>query len=72
MNFIRYMLSDTWFENNLWANSAWAQRLTERCTRGIARAATIHDTYLSTRDPFITLKVAAGLWAMAWLSATMR
>jgi len=71
MNFIRYMLSDTWFENNLWANSAWAQRLTEQCTHGIARATSMHDSYLSTRDPFVTLKVAAGLWAMAWLSATM-
>lgn len=72
VNFLRSLVSKSWQESGGWAGSAAAAALAERAAEGVAALARLHDSYLLCRDPVVTLKVAAGLWALSILGAYMR
>lgn len=58
VNFVRFFCSARWHAASMWEGSAWIDSVAERAVRAVRRAAALHDTYLSTRDPHITLSVS--------------
>lgn len=50
-----------------WRSGALAHAVVAGVTRAVDAAASLHDRFLTARDPSLTLKVAAGLWALSQL-----
>jgi len=59
VNFVRFFCSARWHAACMWEESAWMDAATERAVRVVRRTAALHDAYLSSRDPHVTLGVSA-------------
>ncbi|KAI8473420.1 MAG: hypothetical protein J3K34DRAFT_410680 [Monoraphidium minutum] len=71
LNFLRFFCSARWHAAAMWEGSGWADAAAEAAVRGVRRAAALHDAYLSSKDPHVTLVVALSLWALAWLGSAL-
>jgi hypothetical protein len=58
INFVRFFCSARWHAAAMWEGSAWTDAAAERAVRAVRRAAALHDTFLSARDPHTTLGVS--------------
>jgi hypothetical protein len=70
LNFLRFFVSARWHAASMWEGSAWLDGVVERAVTAVRRGAALHDAYLSTKDPHVTLGAALALWTVAWLGTT--
>jgi hypothetical protein len=61
LNFVRFFCSARWHAASMWEGSAWTDAAVERAAIAVRRMAALHDTFLSTKDPHVTLGVR-GPW----------
>jgi hypothetical protein len=57
INFLRFFCSARWHAACLWEGSASADAAAEAAVRMVRRASALHDAYLSSKDPHVTLAV---------------
>ena len=57
LNFLRFFCSARWHAAAMWEGSAWADDAAEAAVCAVRRAAALHDAYLSSKDPHVTLAV---------------
>jgi len=62
-NVTKSFVAMTWIKN--WRGSTAAAAITDRATAAINAAAALHDRYLTSRDPVLSAKAGASLWALA-------
>lgn len=55
-----------------WRNSSAARSVADRLASAVDAASHAHDTFLSARDPMLTLRVAGGVWVLAVLGSYLR
>eukprot|EP00775_Hariotina_reticulata_P010174 gene10174-10334_t len=67
LNFFRYFVSKPWHDKCLWGGAAQMKQFLTKVNSVFLHLAAAHDQYLSAVDPFVTLRVASVLWAMAWI-----
>jgi hypothetical protein len=60
INFFRSVFSLKWQENAVWLNSHMLKSATQALDRLVQQIAWLHDSYLSAKNPLVTLKV--GFW----------
>lgn len=64
-NFLRSMVSACWRDQSAWDQSETAAALAAAAAGAVNTVAAFHDAALTSRDPAVTLRAAAALWALS-------
>ena len=64
LNFVRSLVSPQWVQN--WKNSTAIAALSDRALVFITTVASLHDRYLTARNPVVAVKAGMALWALSF------